>query len=332
MFLLSAGWREKDIVHAMSEEGLEMDVPVPPDTGGAREAFFHLLTFAALYTTVISLTVLFFQYINRLFPDIAFENIYYEESLSPIRWSMAAIIVAFPLFLWISRLILRELSEHPERAMSGIRRWLTYLTLFVTAAALAGDVITLVYYLLEGELSVRFLLKVFTILVLAGMTFVYYFLSLKWDPRKQQQKGLHKMFVTLAGALVVLALVWGGYLIGSPSSERDRKIDEQRVTDLQAIQSEIYNIVYDGRPYEQTSPVNPIPRTLEDVAAQALYQRPSIVDPETKLPYEYTVTDSTHFELCATFVHARTQSYNIFWDHAAGRHCYQFDITDQQYR
>lgn len=180
MLLLSAGWKEKDIAQALTAESLTMPVPMPPDSGGAREAFLHLLAFASLYTTVISLVVLFFTYIDRLFPDPAFERpYYYDADLSTIRWSMAAIIVTFPIFLWVSRLLLREMRQSPERAWSAIRRWLTYLTLFIAAGALAGDFIALIYQLLEGELTIRFLLKVFVVFVLAGLTFTYYLLSLR---------------------------------------------------------------------------------------------------------------------------------------------------------
>lgn len=188
ILLLSAGWREKDIAEALAAESLDMPVPVPMDKGGAREAFLHLITFTSLYTTVISVIILFFTYINRLFPDAAFDpSMSYVDAgqQTTIRWSIAAILVTWPLCIWMSRLLLREMREHPERAWSGIRRWLTYLTLFLTACALIGDGITLLFRLLEGELSVRFLLKVAVILLVAGMTFTYYFLSLKTSPQKR---------------------------------------------------------------------------------------------------------------------------------------------------
>jgi hypothetical protein len=180
ILLLSAGWKERDIAQAMTAEGLDMPVPLPPDRGGAREAFFHLLTFASLYTAVISTVILLFTYINRLFPDPALEQYYgYNGDLSTIRASMAALIVSFPLFLALTRFLLKEMNRHTERAASAIRRWLTYLTLFLAAIALMGDLISLVSGLLEGELSVRFLLKVLVVFVLAGLTFTYYFLSLR---------------------------------------------------------------------------------------------------------------------------------------------------------
>lgn len=186
MLLLSSGWKEKDVAQALTAESLDMAVPMPPDAGGARDAFFHLVTFASLYITVISVLVLFFNFINRLFPDLALEQyMYYDDNLSSIRWSMAAIIVTFPLFLWMSRLLLKEMQMHHEKAWSGVRRWLTYLTLFVAAMALIGDFVTLVFQLLEGELSIRFLLKVFIVALVAGLTFTYYLYSIRAYPSKQ---------------------------------------------------------------------------------------------------------------------------------------------------
>ena len=71
MLLLSAGWKEKEIARALTEHSLDMPVPTPPDVGGAREAFMHLIAFAALYTAVIALVALVFDFVNLVLPDQA---------------------------------------------------------------------------------------------------------------------------------------------------------------------------------------------------------------------------------------------------------------------
>lgn len=333
MLLLSAGWKEKEIAQALSAEGLDMPVPTPPDVGGAKEAFHHLLSFVALYTFVISLVVLFFHYINRWFPDAA-ERVYSQtQDFSGIRMSMAAIIVAFPLLIWMSRIIHTEIAKEPQKAWSAIRRWLTYLTLFVAAATLMVDVITLVFSLLQGELSARFLLKVVAVFVLAGGTFQYYFQSLKSDVTSM--KKLNKKFLSASTALVLFAVIWGMVIVGSPVAGRQQKFDDVRLSDLRQIHNEIYSIVYDDRsprdPIATPAPSKPLPETLEDMQAQAIYNQPSVYDPQTGEMYVYNVVDRYTFTLCATFNFAREERYDIFWNHPEGNHCYKFDTRDRNY-
>lgn len=332
VLLLSAGWKERDIAEALTEETLDMPIPLPADSGGARDAFFHLLSFAALYTTVISLIVLFFNYFNAWLPDPALETYPGDISgmLSSIRWSMAAVIVSFPLYLWITRILVKEMTLRPEKAVSGVRRWLTYLTLFVTAAAMMGDVITLVFYLLDGETTPRFFLKVFTVLLLAGMTFTYYFLALRTTPDRAAKMGLHRSFGMGAIAIVLVAIIWGMILAGSPQSQRAKQFDDRRVEDFRVIQNEIHTIVYGTgmlAPGEEAKPKRAVPATLEEVQKLSFYQKISVNDPETNEPYTYNVHDAKHYALCATFKTVRDQNMDIFWNHPAANHCFEIDVT-----
>ena len=66
--LLSAGWREKDIAEVFCARDLELPIPEPTGVGTARDAFFHLLTFTALYTWATSLILLLITYIDFAFP------------------------------------------------------------------------------------------------------------------------------------------------------------------------------------------------------------------------------------------------------------------------
>lgn len=329
MLLLSAGWKEKDIAEALASESLDVPVPLPPDRGGARDAFFHLLTFAGLYTVLVSLVILFFTFIERLFPDPALGRIPVSYDASGIRWSMAAVIVAFPFFILLSRFLTGEMQRHPEKAASGVRRWLTYLTLFLAASVLIGDFITLVFSLLQGELSVRFILKVLVVLAVAGCTFTYYFVTVR---SLKVEMSFHRLFAGIASAAVAVALFWGFVLAGSPPSERARQFDERRLEDLRTIQNEITNIVFAGKPIEPGTRTlqKALPKNLDEVAAQAVNQRIQAEDPETGAPYEYRVLSETRYELCATFSFERTSDYDVSWDHPAGRHCYQIDALDMR--
>ena len=331
MLLLSAGWKEKDVIEALAKTSLEMPIPAPPDRGGAREAFFHLLTFAAFYASVISVALLLFRYIDRLFPDPAMFVRSETWELKAIRWSLAFVIVSFPLFLWLSRVLLREMRLHPERSWSGTRRWLTYLTLFLASIALGGNVITFVFRLLEGELTARFVLKVLVVLVIAGMAFVYYFFSLRMPVDRRGTTRMHRMFAGAASGVVLLTVVWGFAVTGSPGTARLHKFDERRVEDLRTIQREIVNICLgDGRlrPPEERQLLRPLPATLAQVASSAKRRRPNVRDPETGEAYGYEVLDEAHFRLCATFRFARDEKYVPVWNHQPGRHCFEFDALN----
>lgn len=329
--LLSAGWKEKDIAEALTAQTLDLPVPMPADAGSARDAFLHLLTFTMLFVSLGALIYLFFEYIDRLFPDPAFES--YSASdyrLSSIRWSLAALVVAAPLFIWFSRIIASDMRRNPEKSWSGVRRWLTFLTLFIAAATIAGDTITLVYYFLEGELSVRFSLKVLVILVLAGTTFAYYFLSLRLPPADPRRKRIGLGFQTAAIAIAATAVVWGAVIVGSPAAQRARKYDERRVEDLKAISDEIREIVLVDRwrSKDELEMERDLPKTLEEAAASATYRKLDRTDPETGEPYKYEITGKSTFRLCATFSTARNRRYDIFWNHPEGEHCFEFDVLD----
>ena len=181
LLLRSSGWKEREIADAFAARELDMPIPERAGVGSPRDAFFHLLAFTALYSVAFSLIYLLFTFIEFALPDpvARTSDSAIEYALSGIRVSLATLIVAYPLFLGVWWYLLREIRTFPEKAQVGVRRWLTSLSLFVAAVAVMGDVITAVYYLVEGDLTARFLLKVLTIFLVAGMLFIYLSLTLR---------------------------------------------------------------------------------------------------------------------------------------------------------
>jgi len=177
-----AGWtpdQTRGVLDAYADVGFPVPVPRPRASLSAREAFLYLVLFATLYFAAWNLGSLLFDLINHVWPDPAVQRYEVLRLGSEIRWSTAALIIAFPVFVFMSRLITREVAKHPIKRLSPVRRWLTYLTLFAAAAVLIGDMTTLVYNLLGGELSARFLLKVLVAAVIAGSVFGYYLYDLR---------------------------------------------------------------------------------------------------------------------------------------------------------
>src|SRR5579863_4336472 len=131
------GWPERRIYRAYSEFYAErIGVPLPrryQAAENARDAFYYLLNFITLGFWTVALGQIFFRLIAYWLPDPAQTTTYYGSLRDDIAWQVASVIVAFPAFLYVHFLIARELRNRSDLYASGVRRWLTYLTLVVAA-------------------------------------------------------------------------------------------------------------------------------------------------------------------------------------------------------
>lgn len=183
--LLQAGWSKEQVNSALAKyAAVDFPIPVPRPKAyvSAKEAFLYLVLFSTLYVSAYNLNRLIFSFIERGFPDPAEPAALVEYTRHSIRWAVASLIIAFPVFLYVSRLVGQAIRREPIKRASRVRKWLTYLTLFIAAGVLIGDLTTLVYNFLGGELSARFLLKVLTVGTIAGSIFGYYL----WDLRSEE--------------------------------------------------------------------------------------------------------------------------------------------------
>jgi hypothetical protein len=180
--LASAGWPQEQVRGALAsfaDVPFSIPVPRPRPYVSARDAFVYLVMFTTLYLSAFNLGQLIFELIDRAFPDPAAPLL--EFTILAVRWSIASLIVAVPVFLYTTMLTARAARIDPTKRSSRVRRQLTYLTLFVAACLLIGDVTTLIYNFLGGELTTRFLLKVLTVAAIAGTAFWYYLNDVRDD-------------------------------------------------------------------------------------------------------------------------------------------------------
>ncbi len=185
--LTAAGWPTEQAASALdayADVVFPVPVPKPRPYLSAREAFLYLVLFATLYITAYHLGSLLFDLINRAFPDPADPAWQAMQLGSSMRWSVASVVIAFPVFLFVARHLGRELARSPIKRLSAVRRWLTYLTLFLAAGIVIGDLITLVYNVLGGELTTRFGLKVVVVAAIAGTIFAYYLFDLRREEKE----------------------------------------------------------------------------------------------------------------------------------------------------
>jgi hypothetical protein len=183
--LQRAGWQPDEVSDALAEFA-EVDFPVPVPRRkpylSARDAFLHLVAFMTLYISAFGLGTLLFQLVNLWLPDPLMKNDWSRPMvMGELRWSAASLIIAFPVYLAITRLLEQSYVREPERRSSPVRKWLTYLTLFVAAILVISYFISLVSQLLAGELALPFLLKVGIVTAIAGAVFGYYMPGLRQE-------------------------------------------------------------------------------------------------------------------------------------------------------
>jgi hypothetical protein len=317
--LQRAGWSREQLTTALdafADVEFAVPVPMPRPYLSARDAFLYLVLFTALYVTAYHLGSLVFDLINLAFPDRAMDPAYTHYVRSGMRWSVASLIVAFPVFMFMTRFVGREIARDPGKHRSKIRRWLIYLTLFVAACVLIADVTTLVYNALGGELTIRFGLKVMTVALIAGGVFGYYLQDLRADEVDRPASGIRaRRLITAAAPLaVVAAVVTGLVAFGSPGELRKARLDERRTEHLQTIS---HSVDFYWNKWHK------LPASLADLAGEPGIA-PMPTDPATRNAYEYQASGEMYV-LCAVFDGTSTAGDSGYWWHGAGRHC--FNLT-----
>ncbi len=294
-------------------------------TSGAKDFFINLGAIVALYTLVISLINLLFTIINTAYPQI--NNYNYFGGSQSISWPVATLVIFFPIFILLMWLLEKEYTIFPEKQSAGIHKWLTYITLFLSGIALAIDLITVLYYFIDGqELTTGFLLKILVVLVVAGCIFTYYISDIRGKLTSKSRMNWR----IFAGVIILGSIVWGFSVLGSPRTQRLYKYDEQKINDLQTINSSVSEF-YNSK--------NVLPKTLAEMSSMNYYM--VLTDSQNQKPYEYEKTSETTYNLCADFnkdskdatspnIYARPIGYPS-WTHPAGHYCFNETVIPNQY-
>ncbi len=258
---------------------------------GAANFFFYFLTFVLLYIVAFSLGGVLWQIINKSLPQV---GQYYRGQFNAgsLRYNLAALIIGTPIFLWLAHKVFKDEQQNEAMQQSGIRRWLTYLTLIVTALLVIGDLIYLVYNLLGGETTPRIILKALVVLIIAAAVFYYYLQDVKMMRKGMgtgaAQSMLPRFYFIGSIIAVVATIVTGFFFIESPFTQRLRSQDAARLSNLQEIKNAVDTYASTNRA---------LPANLA-----ALKMRQGIdADPITKKPYDYQLVNESQYKLCAVF-------------------------------
>ena len=188
--LRSFGWPQREIEQAffvVYEQLTGQTIPSPKSgaSEAARDAFMYLLTFVTLALWTQALGQIAFIFIDYFVPDVL--NRYYSGNPSgQMAFCLSRLIVVYPVYLLLMSQLNKELARYREKHYSGVRKWLTYLTLWIVSLIIIGTLIAFLSSFLQGELTQRFVFKVLVIVVIDGGVFWYYSAWLRRRPRRLQ--------------------------------------------------------------------------------------------------------------------------------------------------
>lgn len=170
--LAQSGWSSNEVAEALgawADTPFAPPIPRPQAMVSARDFFIYALTFGVLIFGAGHLISLFHALIDLMYngPDR-------YRPYGQIRWAMAVLIVTAPTYLWLTIRERGKLAADPSLYRSAIRKWLIYITLLIAASVLLVDLVATIYALLNGDLSVQFLMKTAVIAGVAGGIFMFY--------------------------------------------------------------------------------------------------------------------------------------------------------------
>ncbi len=284
----------------------------------ALDFFLHLGAIIALYVVVGNFINLLFRIIDRAFPTMI-TNGYYWTQGSELSFPVATLIITFPVFVIVSWLTHKTYETHPEKKNLGIRKWLTYLTLFFAGIFLAGDLVAVLYKFLDGQdLTTAFLLKALVVLVVSASVFGFYL----QDIRDRVSAQRRKVWAIAIALIIIVAIILGFSVIGSPKTQRLLREDNLAITDLQNIEGQIISYWTMNGMIPSQIPENTF--TSKELGS-----------------YTYKKTGDMSFEICANFnlsssgqgrqqgmmaeipMGGRKGMGNGFGNHGAGMQCFE---------
>ncbi len=262
--------------------------------------FLSLGTLVGLITTVTAFLNLAFEMLNAKFPDAlngSYVIGYNPYQFEGARSALSMLIIFFPIYMLLSHFWNKSIKAGLGKIDMHIQKWLVYLVLFMSSVVVAVDLVVLVQNFVAGEITARFIMKVLVALLVAVVVAGYHLIVL-WAPADGSKNATYRKRGMLMNAVISTVLVAGAVVLafmvmGSPNSQRNYRLDQTRLNDLQNIQGQVLNY------WQQREKM---PTTLADLADPLSgYMIPRDPESDSGAVYEYNVKGPMMFELCATF-------------------------------
>ncbi|MBU4257038.1 hypothetical protein KKC04_01345, partial [Patescibacteria group bacterium] len=259
----------------------------------AKFAFFYMLSLVALVFMALAGGMIIFQIINKKIVDVLSQ---YSVSFSPdqLKFAISAIIIAAPIYYLTMRQIFKNLYSGALSKDSGIRKWLTYFILFVASVVMLGWLIAVINNFLDGELTIKFILKAMTAIVIAAAIFTFYFYDIKREEPAGKKDKVIRIYFYCSLAAVAAVFVASLFFVESPTETRNRKYDNAILDNFQKIDGALNTYYQD---YEK------LPADLEELKTEFTYiTDKDLENPATKEKFEYKIINENTYELCVAFI------------------------------
>lgn len=270
-------------------------VPQPQRSTAAWDAVFYALLFAAFGMMIGNTLTLLLGLITLWMPEVG--DRFSSSGLRGLRWSMAALIIFTPVFLWLHQKNAHNSAANPASKYGGVRRWLTAVAIFAAAMTLLCDAIYLIYRFLDGDLTTRFITKSSAVALLSLVVIQYF----RQDRQNQESVSkLDRLFATWsATGLAVLVLALSFWSVGGPAQGQMEHRDRLRVSDMRMLSEGIRfcEVTRDKDLPEMLDPMSCArsPQRLTGFASQVTYKKLS----------------ANQFQLCTTVeAPERLRGYN----------------------
>lgn len=287
----------------------------------AKDFFLNLGVIVALYTSSIALLTLVFTVINRAYPKIS-GNFNGSESIS---LPVSILLIFFPIFVFLVWFLEKSYKTEPEKKHLTVKKWLNYLTLFVSGVAMAIDLVMVIFYFIDGqELTTGFVMKILAVFVVTLAIFVYFISDIK---EKLNSKS-RKIWGAVAVVVVLSSVIWGFSVLGSPRTQRLYKYDNQKISRLEELSYRV-ETYYGAK--------SALPNSMDELKSYDSYVDMISKDLQTGKEFEYVKIDNVSYSVCADFnkesIDAGVKSYysEVNWKHAAGRDCLKKTVNPNLY-
>jgi len=252
-----------------------------------------------------------------------------ESAAGSIRIGFAMVIVFFPTYLVLTRMVNQNRRQSKDSAYLGLTKWLIYLSLLVGGLVLLGDMVAIIIGFLEGELTMRYILKAVAVFAVTGAAFYYYIKDAQGYWLKREKQSL--IYAGVASLIIATTLIAAVLHIPNPAVVREMNIDQQMTNDLSDIQWRIEG-------YYQANEA--LPTDLETLFGE--FEVPPAPEGRPNYLYTFESASSTEYQLCATFAYDSNyfgndyydsnymfgdrNSHNYNWDFKAGEWCFDREV------